>query len=206
MCGVGTSTPFANFVLNGSVVSSGGDIFQIASSTNQSIVLVTNNGLVGIGTSTPGSILSVNNSVNFVSGSGATSSIYGFLNVLGTNSTSTFSGNLSVQNLNVGGAATSTFNNGINILTGCFSVNGACLNNIGLGANHGPVSRTSVAPSSRMDLRQSWAPSPIPDLRSMVGDSSRKLLRQSLELSLIQASRSTAVVSFHRPLLRSSVI
>lgn len=56
-----------------------------------------------------------------------TSTIQGFLNVAGVNSTSTFSGNLSVQNLNVGGGATSTFARGINLAAGCFAVSGTCV-------------------------------------------------------------------------------
>src|SRR5262249_40736797 len=56
-----------------------------------------------------------------------TSTIQGFINVTGTNSTSTFSGNVSVQNLNVGGSATSTYGNGVNVAAGCFAVNGQCL-------------------------------------------------------------------------------
>ncbi len=56
-----------------------------------------------------------------------TSTIQGFLSVLGTNSTSTFAGGLSAQSFAVTGGATSTFSNGLNLATGCFSVNGACI-------------------------------------------------------------------------------
>ncbi len=88
---------------------------QVASSTNQGIFNITNNGLVGIGTTTPGSIFSINNVANFSTG------------------TSTLYSNFSLLNLNVSGTATSTFANGINIATGCFSVNGTCLGSGGGG-------------------------------------------------------------------------
>ena len=61
------------------------------------------------------------------SGLTGTSTIQGFLNVLGANSTSTFSGGLSVQSLAVTGAATSTFAKGISVSSGCFAVNGTCI-------------------------------------------------------------------------------
>jgi len=47
--GIGTTTPKANFVVNGTTNS----FFQIASSTNQGIMVVDNNGNVGIGDATP---------------------------------------------------------------------------------------------------------------------------------------------------------
>ncbi|HVM73885.1 MAG TPA: hypothetical protein VMU13_03365, partial [Candidatus Paceibacterota bacterium] len=56
-----------------------------------------------------------------------TSTIQGFLNVVGTNSTSTFSGNLSVLNFSQTGSATSTFAQGLNISNGCFAIGGNCL-------------------------------------------------------------------------------
>src|SRR3989344_463308 len=57
-----------------------------------------------------------------------TSTVQGFLNVAGTNSTSTFSGALATTYLNVSGtAATSTFARGIDLAGGCFSMNGTCL-------------------------------------------------------------------------------
>ncbi len=66
-------------------------------------------GNVGLGTTTPGSILSINGVGNF---SSATSTLYG---------------NLSVVNFNVTGTATSTHANGINLSSGCFSINGTCV-------------------------------------------------------------------------------
>jgi uncharacterized protein YjiK len=56
-----------------------------------------------------------------------TSTFQGFINVAGTNSTSTFSGGLAAAALNVTGSATSTFNRGINLAGGCFSINGTCI-------------------------------------------------------------------------------
>lgn len=54
--GIGTTTPTANLVVNG---TTGQNLFQIASSTNQSVFLVDQNGNVGIGTSTPTFPLSI---------------------------------------------------------------------------------------------------------------------------------------------------
>lgn len=57
-----------------------------------------------------------------------TSTIQGFLNVTGTNSTSTFSGALAATYLNVTGtSATSTFARGIDLSGGCFSILGTCV-------------------------------------------------------------------------------
>jgi hypothetical protein len=56
-----------------------------------------------------------------------TSTLQGFLNVVGTNSTSTFSSGVQAGGLNVTGSATSTFANGISIAAGCFKINGVCL-------------------------------------------------------------------------------
>jgi len=77
-----------------------------------------------------------------------TSTIQGVINVLGTNSTSTFSGGVAAVALAVTGGATSTFARGINIANGCFAVNGVCV----VGINDGIVAvahggtGTSTAP------------------------------------------------------------
>ena len=57
-----------------------------------------------------------------------TSTIQGFLNVMGTNSTSTFSGGIQATYLNITGTiATSTFANGISLTSGCFRLpDGSC--------------------------------------------------------------------------------
>jgi len=54
--GIGTTTPFANFVING---TTGQNLLQVATSTNQSILVVTQNGNVGIGTASPVYLLHV---------------------------------------------------------------------------------------------------------------------------------------------------
>jgi hypothetical protein len=57
-----------------------------------------------------------------------TSTLQGFLNVTGTNSTSTFSGALTATYLNLTGSnATNTAATGINIASGCFAVNNVCV-------------------------------------------------------------------------------
>ena len=173
--GIGTSTPNANFVLNGTVTSPSGNIAQVSTSTNQGILIINKNGFLGVGTSTPGSILSVGGVANF---SNATSTFLstGGINLasgcfsiggtcIGTNAASstllinnnTFSGsnafsgnttlanatstnffsttasstNLFSQSASFGslslGSGTTTAGNGINITSGCFSVNGSCI-------------------------------------------------------------------------------
>ena len=54
--GLGTSTPSANLVING---TTGQNLFQIATSTNQNILVVDANGQLGIGTANPGAALEV---------------------------------------------------------------------------------------------------------------------------------------------------
>jgi hypothetical protein len=54
--GIGTTTPSANLVING---TTGQNLFQIATSTNQNILVVDANGYFGIGTSSPFTTLSV---------------------------------------------------------------------------------------------------------------------------------------------------
>ena len=56
-----------------------------------------------------------------------TSTIQGFVNVLGTNSTSTFSGGLAASRLSITGAGTSTAANGITLTEGCFAIRGVCV-------------------------------------------------------------------------------
>ena len=54
--GIGTTTPSANLVVNG---TTGSNLFQIATSTNQSIFVVDESGNVGIGTTSPYAKLSI---------------------------------------------------------------------------------------------------------------------------------------------------
>lgn len=96
-------------------------------------------GNLGIGTTTPGSILSVQNVGNFVAS--ATSTLYNGLALGG--------------NLAVAGTATSTFANGIAIAGGCISVNGSCItggsgNSVGFAwtptTNFGAVANATSTP------------------------------------------------------------
>ncbi|MDB5244335.1 MAG: hypothetical protein JWN18_205, partial [Parcubacteria group bacterium] len=64
---------------------------------------ITSSGNVGIGTTTPGTLLSL--------------------------------GNTGVNTVNISTTATSTFGSGINILTGCFAVNGTCVSGGGAGGS-----------------------------------------------------------------------
>ena len=99
--GIGTSTPWGKLSVQG---TSGqlNPVFQVASSTGASFFTIAGpSGNVGIGTSTPGSLFSINGVANFVSG--ATSTIYG----------------------------------GLNITSGCFSVNGTCVSGGGSGNSFG---------------------------------------------------------------------
>ena len=74
------------------------------------------NGYVGIGTSSPYSMLSV---------AGTTTAAQ--FEATSTTATSTFNGGVSAGLLKVTGAGTSTFANGVNVLTGCLAVNGTCV-------------------------------------------------------------------------------
>jgi|GEM_PF-567017 len=111
----GTTGQVAYYNSNGTIVSGTSALF-IDGSNN-----------VGISTTTPGSIFSVNNALNLVAGANATSTFYGFLNVLGANSTSTFSGHVQVNNLQVNGISnhtgTSTFASAVGI-TGLTTLTG----------------------------------------------------------------------------------
>ncbi|MFA6536564.1 MAG: hypothetical protein WCT25_04020, partial [Candidatus Paceibacterota bacterium] len=85
-------------------------------------------GNVGLGTSTPGTILSVAGVGNFAP---TISTLYSSLTApyftATTTATSTFAGGLSVLAINQTGTATSTFANGLNLASGCFSINGTCV-------------------------------------------------------------------------------
>ncbi|MBP9669330.1 MAG: DUF5011 domain-containing protein, partial [Candidatus Pacebacteria bacterium] len=60
-------------------------------------------------------------------GTTGTSTLQGFMNVLGTNSTSTFSGGLAADRIAVTGTGTSTFAGGIDVRGGCIAFNGTCI-------------------------------------------------------------------------------
>ena len=71
-----------------------------------------------------------------------TSTIQGFINVVGTNSTSTFSGGLAATYLNLTGtSATSTAANGFNLTAGCFSILGTC---VGGGSSQWTTSGSNI--------------------------------------------------------------
>lgn len=114
--GLGSTTASARLVITSSSTNSI-PFFHIASSTNgtnstvgtvpqETVFIVdspTRNGRVGIGTTTPGSKLSIGNTGN--------------------------------NTINISETATSTFGSGINILTGCFAINGTCLSTTGGGGS-----------------------------------------------------------------------
>ena len=105
LVGVGTTSPWAKLSVN---APGGMPAFVVGSSTTQFIVGP--NGNVGIATTSPSSLFSINNVANFKTG---TSTLYTGLRVEG--------------NLNVTGAATSTFTNGIQLTSGCFRLpSGEC--------------------------------------------------------------------------------
>ena len=96
-------TGIANIVAPTSYYNSTNSIFSVSSSSTIPAFTVLGNNNVGIGTSTPGSLFSLNNIANFT-------------------------------------AATSTFDStgGINLASGCFSINGTCVG--GSGGGSGTVS------------------------------------------------------------------
>jgi fibronectin-binding autotransporter adhesin len=88
-----------------------------------------------------------------------TSTLQGFLNVSGTNSTSTFSGGLAGTYLNLTGAsATSTFANGLSLAAGCVKVNGSCIGGVSSVTNSDStltISPTSGAVVASLNLTNS---------------------------------------------------
>jgi hypothetical protein len=81
-----------------------------------------------------------------------TSTLQGFLNVSGSNSTSTFTGGIQVSNIYETGSASSTYTNGINIISGgCFAINGTCVG--GGGGGSGTVTSVTLAtPNSTLTV------------------------------------------------------
>ena len=100
-------------------------------------------GNLGLGTTSPGSLFSINASANFYSS--ATSTIYNGLNTPYLNITGT--------------SATSTFARGVNLAGGCFSINGTCLVTSATGANPtGTVGLTAVNGTASTFMRSDSAP------------------------------------------------
>ena len=147
--------------------SMGGNLYvgtssdALATSTTAAFTIDTN-GRVGVGTTTPGSLFSINGVANFQNG---TSTIYENLNVqgqlkVGTGSiylngaaTSTFTNGISASYLNLSGtSATSTFANGISLTNGCISLNGTNL----CGSNPASVTLTQVVASSSVGSNTSF--------------------------------------------------
>lgn len=91
-------------------------------------------GSVGIATASPATLLSIQGVANFALGTSTLYSTLVFPNFTATSTTATSSvaglfsaGNSVLTNLAVSGAATSTFAQGINLTSGCLSLNGSCL-------------------------------------------------------------------------------
>jgi len=116
--GIGTSTPWAKFSIN-PVNTDTGPMFAIGSTTGGTKFLVESDGDVSVGSTTSYSEFSVNapaNQDSFVVGSSTGSWL-----------TITHIGTTSIRKLDVTGVATSSFGAGINLSTGCFSINNVCV-------------------------------------------------------------------------------
>ncbi|TNC93751.1 MAG: hypothetical protein FD121_1663, partial [Gallionellaceae bacterium] len=132
--GVGTTTPGAAFAVATSTaglntafllsnLGSGYTFWAQDEANDTSPFVIDASGNVGIATSTPGSLFSIQGVGNFVSG--ATSTIYTGVNFPVINATST--------------TATSTFGNGIQLSNGCFKLpNGLCAGTAGSGGGLNP--------------------------------------------------------------------
>ncbi|MBI5456381.1 hypothetical protein HY969_01445, partial [Candidatus Kaiserbacteria bacterium] len=113
----------ASSTIGGGTQTTGLTIFGGATTTGKSYFADN----VGIGTTSPGTLLSINNSANFVAS--ATSTIYNGLATPVLNLTST--------------TASSTAANGINLTGGCFSINGTCTIGSGGGVLLGTYSTST---------------------------------------------------------------
>jgi hypothetical protein len=83
--GIGTTSPFAKLSVHAKATDTNTTLFAIASSTasaTTTLFSVSNTGAVGIGTTTPGSIFSIQGVANFVAS--GVSTIYNSLRILGT--------------------------------------------------------------------------------------------------------------------------
>lgn len=110
---IGTTTPWGRLSIAGQVGNSI-PLFDVSASTaagTTTALIIDQNGLVGVATSTPGSVFSIGNVANFSS------------------ATSTFYSGIQTTALNVT-TGTSTFQNGITVSGGCFAENTSCIKSI----------------------------------------------------------------------------
>ncbi len=162
----GTTTPYA--LLSVVATSTNGTgapvtLFAIASTTagtaTSTLLVVKNDGNVGIGTSTPYALLSIQAtstintrtllSVASTSAAGVVTTLFNIANdgVITSSAlaTSTFAAGIQATNLNLTSTtATSTAANGINLSGGCFSINGTCTVGSGGGVLLGVFSTSTV--------------------------------------------------------------
>lgn len=114
--GLGSTSPWGLLSANPNALGSGVPGFVVGSTTGTQLVVAAN-GNVGVGTSTPGSLFSIQSIANFFT------------------STSTILSGLKVAaNIDITGTATSTFSNGIRLTGGCVTVNGSCIGGAGSGS------------------------------------------------------------------------
>ena len=114
--GIGTSSPSSTLDIWGD--------FTVGTSSTPLLFADVSTGNVGIGTTTPSFNLSIHGGLladNFY--------------ISTTTATSTIAGGLNVGAINQTGSATSTFNNGIDLAGGCFSINGTCIGGSGSGSS-----------------------------------------------------------------------
>ena len=116
--GVGTTTPFAKLSIHAFNGETNTALFAVASSTasaTSTLFVINNNGNVGVGTTSPSQLLSIAGNTYLTGG-------------LGVGRATTTAGNIETSGiLSIQGTGTSSFANGINLATGCYSITGSCL-------------------------------------------------------------------------------
>ncbi|KKW18197.1 MAG: putative hemagluttinin, partial [Parcubacteria group bacterium GW2011_GWB1_50_9] len=140
--GIGTTTPAAKLSINAASNALGfylagyanntADMFRISTSTasaTSTAFIIDANGKVGIGTSSPSQQLSISGNAYLTGG-------------LGVGIATTTSGVIETTGvINVQGAGTSSFTNGINLADGCFATRGTCAALGGTTINSGTANR-----------------------------------------------------------------